>query len=106
MLKASQLPAPSSLLLSLQDVQVPVCPLCNTPVPVRREEMPDIVVGEHIDRDCKSDPAQRKRKVCTVWLCQVNSVRFLMEPGNGMKTIEIQPCLTLSLAQTGSREGW
>lgn len=33
--------------------------------------MPDIVVGEHIDRDCKSDPAQRKRKVCTVWLCQV-----------------------------------
>lgn len=25
--------------------------------------MPDIKVGEHIDRDCKSDPAQRKRKV-------------------------------------------
>lgn len=67
-LKVAQLPAPSSLLLSLQDVQVPVCPLCNTPVPVRREEMPDIVVGEHIDRDCKSDPAQRKRKVCAVAL--------------------------------------
>ncbi|KAM4897331.1 AN1-type zinc finger protein 2B isoform 1-T1 [Sylvia borin] len=48
-----------------KDVQVPVCPLCNTPVPVRREEMPDIVVGEHIDRDCKSDPAQRKRKIFT-----------------------------------------
>uniref|UniRef100_A0A8B9PYH8 AN1-type domain-containing protein n=1 Tax=Apteryx owenii TaxID=8824 RepID=A0A8B9PYH8_APTOW len=45
-----------------KDVQVPVCPLCNTPVPVRRGEMPDVVVGEHIDRDCKSDPAQRKRK--------------------------------------------
>ncbi|XP_041329523.1 AN1-type zinc finger protein 2B isoform X4 [Pyrgilauda ruficollis] len=56
---------PCSLLLSLQDVQVPVCPLCNTPVPVRRGEMPDVVVGEHIDRDCKSDPAQRKRKIFT-----------------------------------------
>lgn len=28
--------------------------------------MPDIKVGEHIDRDCKSDPAQRKRKVLTL----------------------------------------
>ncbi|XP_062354253.1 AN1-type zinc finger protein 2B isoform X1 [Cinclus cinclus] len=48
-----------------KDVQVPVCPLCNTPVPVSRGEMPDVVVGEHIDRDCKSDPAQRKRKIFT-----------------------------------------
>ncbi|NXL56020.1 ZFN2B protein, partial [Chordeiles acutipennis] len=48
-----------------KDVQVPVCPLCNTPVPVRRGDMPDVVVGEHIDRDCKSDPAQRKRKIFT-----------------------------------------
>lgn len=47
----------------VQDIQVPVCPLCNTPIPVKRGEMPDIKVGEHIDRDCKSDPAQRKRKV-------------------------------------------
>uniref|UniRef100_A0A673NIA0 AN1-type domain-containing protein n=1 Tax=Sinocyclocheilus rhinocerous TaxID=307959 RepID=A0A673NIA0_9TELE len=48
-----------------KDIQVPVCPLCNTPIPIRREEMPDIKVGEHIDRDCKSDPAQRKRKIFT-----------------------------------------
>ncbi|XP_074857704.1 AN1-type zinc finger protein 2B isoform X2 [Carettochelys insculpta] len=48
-----------------KDVQVPVCPLCNIPVPVRKGEMPDRVVGEHIDRDCKSDPAQRKRKIYT-----------------------------------------
>ncbi|NXA46744.1 ZFN2B protein, partial [Nothocercus julius] len=48
-----------------KDVQVPVCPLCNTPVPVRRGQMPDVVVGEHIDRDCRSDPAQRKRKIFT-----------------------------------------
>ncbi|XP_005164259.1 AN1-type zinc finger protein 2A isoform X2 [Danio rerio] len=48
-----------------KDVQVPVCPLCNIPIPIRRGEMPDIKVGEHIDRDCKSDPAQRKRKIFT-----------------------------------------
>ncbi|KAM6460545.1 AN1-type zinc finger protein 2B isoform 3-T4 [Liasis olivaceus] len=48
-----------------KDVQVPVCPLCSTPIPVKRGEMPDIVVGAHIDQDCKSDPAQRKRKIFT-----------------------------------------
>ncbi|XP_026215217.1 AN1-type zinc finger protein 2A [Anabas testudineus] len=48
-----------------KDVQVPVCPLCNTPIPIKRGEMPDIKVGEHIDRDCKSDPAHRKRKIFT-----------------------------------------
>ncbi|KAG7491985.1 hypothetical protein MATL_G00009660 [Megalops atlanticus] len=47
-----------------KDVQVPVCPLCNTPIPIQRGEMPDIKVGEHIDRDCK-DPAQRKQKIFT-----------------------------------------
>ncbi|XP_053084517.1 AN1-type zinc finger protein 2A isoform X3 [Pangasianodon hypophthalmus] len=47
------------------DVQVPVCPLCNTPIPIKRGEMPDVKVGEHIDRDCKSDPAQKKRKIFT-----------------------------------------
>ncbi|XP_039221702.1 AN1-type zinc finger protein 2B isoform X1 [Crotalus tigris] len=48
-----------------KDVQVPVCPLCSTPIPVKRGEMPDIVVGAHIDQDCKSDPARRKRKIFT-----------------------------------------
>uniref|UniRef100_A0A4W5L6X4 Zinc finger, AN1-type domain 2A n=1 Tax=Hucho hucho TaxID=62062 RepID=A0A4W5L6X4_9TELE len=48
-----------------RDIQVPVCPLCNTPIPIKRGEMPDIKVGEHIDRDCQSDPAQNKRKIFT-----------------------------------------
>uniref|UniRef100_A0A3Q1F1B5 Zinc finger, AN1-type domain 2A n=1 Tax=Acanthochromis polyacanthus TaxID=80966 RepID=A0A3Q1F1B5_9TELE len=52
-----------------KDIQVPVCPLCNTPIPIKRGEMPDIKVGEHIDRDCKSDPAQRKRKVRVKLMC-------------------------------------
>ncbi|XP_038602680.1 AN1-type zinc finger protein 2B [Tachyglossus aculeatus] len=48
-----------------KDVQVPVCPLCNMPVPGARGEPPDRAVGDHIDRDCRSDPAQRKRKIFT-----------------------------------------
>ncbi|EMP30623.1 AN1-type zinc finger protein 2B [Chelonia mydas] len=47
------------------DVQVPVCPLCNSPIPVRRGEMPDIVVGAHMDRDCKYDPTQQKQRIFT-----------------------------------------
>jgi len=36
--------------------------LCNKPVPVNRNELPDFKVSEHIDRDCQSDPALSKRK--------------------------------------------
>ncbi|XP_026560429.1 AN1-type zinc finger protein 2A [Pseudonaja textilis] len=48
-----------------KDVQVPVCPLCNTPVPVRKGEAPDVAVGAHMDRDCRQDSAQQKQKIFT-----------------------------------------
>lgn len=41
---------------------MPVCPLCNTPIPVKRGETPDIQVSAHIDNECQSDPAKEKRK--------------------------------------------
>ncbi|XP_013403511.1 AN1-type zinc finger protein 2A isoform X1 [Lingula anatina] len=44
-----------------KDNQVPVCPLCNKPIPVDRGELPDIKVGQHIDTDCQSDPAKARR---------------------------------------------
>ncbi|GAU96135.1 hypothetical protein RvY_07623 [Ramazzottius varieornatus] len=47
----------------LQDNQVPVCPLCSKPVPVKKGEVPDIRVGQHIDADCPSETAVSKRKV-------------------------------------------
>uniref|UniRef100_A0A0V0GD02 Putative zinc finger an1 type protein n=1 Tax=Triatoma dimidiata TaxID=72491 RepID=A0A0V0GD02_TRIDM len=47
----------------MKDVQVPVCPLCNKPVPSPRGERPDIAVGLHIDNDCQSDPAIGCRQV-------------------------------------------
>lgn len=61
-----------------KDVQVPVCPLCNTPIPVKRGEQPDIAVGAHIDNDCMSDPAKNRRKVftnkCSAKNCRVKEV--------------------------------
>ncbi|XP_040430646.1 AN1-type zinc finger protein 2A isoform X3 [Cygnus olor] len=48
-----------------KNVQVPVCPLCNAPVPVQKGEIPDVVVGAHMDKDCKYNPAQQKEKIFT-----------------------------------------
>lgn len=36
-----------------KNVQVPMCPLCNKPVPTPRGEEPDFTVGKHIDNDCR-----------------------------------------------------
>ncbi|XP_020834334.1 AN1-type zinc finger protein 2A [Phascolarctos cinereus] len=44
-----------------KDMQVPVCPLCHVPVPVGRGEIADVVVGQHMDKDCKYNPAQEKK---------------------------------------------
>ncbi|XP_071427234.1 AN1-type zinc finger protein 2A isoform X1 [Pithys albifrons albifrons] len=44
-----------------KNVQVPVCPLCNAPIPVQKGEIPDVVVGAHMDQDCKYNPAQQRR---------------------------------------------
>ncbi|KAG8433021.1 hypothetical protein GDO86_013179 [Hymenochirus boettgeri] len=46
-----------------KDVQVPVCPLCSAPIPVKRGEMADIAVSKHIDRNCKFDLSNRKQKI-------------------------------------------
>ncbi|XP_035828414.1 AN1-type zinc finger protein 2A isoform X2 [Aplysia californica] len=48
-----------------KDNQIPVCPLCNLPIPLRKGELPDVVVGRHIESDCQSDPAKERRKVYT-----------------------------------------
>ncbi|XP_045141527.1 AN1-type zinc finger protein 2A isoform X2 [Echinops telfairi] len=48
-------------LASIKDVQVPECPLCHRPIPVRKGELPDDVVWEHMDRGCRSYPGSRKK---------------------------------------------
>ncbi|KAJ8953580.1 hypothetical protein NQ318_003002 [Aromia moschata] len=58
--------------------QVPVCPLCNKPIPVQKGQQPDAVVGAHIDTDCQSDPAKSRRKVftnkCSAKRCKTKEV--------------------------------
>merc|ERR1712211_92195 len=39
---------------------VPVCPLCNQPIPVSRGSVPDMVVSDHIENNCQ---VRRKEKV-------------------------------------------
>lgn len=46
-----------------KNIQVPVCPLCNKPVPVERGILPDVAVGNHIDNYCQADRAQERKKV-------------------------------------------
>merc|ERR1711976_806123 len=36
-----------------KNIQVPVCPLCNQPIPVSRGSVPDTAVSEHIENNCK-----------------------------------------------------
>lgn len=48
-----------------RDNQVPVCPLCNVPIPLRPGQVADVEVGRHIDSDCQSDPAKERRNVYT-----------------------------------------
>ncbi|XDA89480.1 hypothetical protein R6Z07F_019073 [Ovis aries] len=43
----------------------PVCPPCNSPVPVRRGESPDVAVGAHTGGDCRRPPGQETAKVFT-----------------------------------------
>ncbi|CAG0883676.1 unnamed protein product, partial [Darwinula stevensoni] len=61
-----------------KNVQVPICPLCGIAVPIKKGEMPDIRVGEHIDNNCNSDVALSKQKVyanrCQVKGCKGREV--------------------------------
>ena len=42
---------------------MPTCPLCSKPVPLGRGDKPiDQLVNEHMDRDCDSQAAAKKRQ--------------------------------------------
>jgi len=59
-----------------KNIQIPVCPLCNQAVSsVNRNESPDRIISAHIDRDCKSDPALKKREKVYANKCSVTSCK-------------------------------
>lgn len=43
------------------DAQVPICPLCDQPVPSKRGQPPDLAVNEHMENNCKN----KKKKIYT-----------------------------------------
>lgn len=45
-----------------KNIQVPVCPLCNSPIPVERGAVPDLAVSAHIEENCQM---KKKDKVFT-----------------------------------------
>uniref|UniRef100_A0A182LYQ0 AN1-type domain-containing protein n=1 Tax=Anopheles culicifacies TaxID=139723 RepID=A0A182LYQ0_9DIPT len=53
-----------------KDVQVPICPLCGDPVPTPRDVSPDVTVGAHIDRFCKSDRKKIYTNRCSFRNCK------------------------------------
>ncbi|XP_012285474.1 AN1-type zinc finger protein 2A [Orussus abietinus] len=61
-----------------KDVQIPVCPLCNAPVPSKRGDPPDLAVNLHMDNDCKSDFGKTRRKVfinkCSTKGCKIKEI--------------------------------
>ncbi|XP_074105403.1 AN1-type zinc finger protein 2A isoform X3 [Cotesia typhae] len=61
-----------------KDVQVPVCPLCHVPIPIKRGDTPDIAVGLHIDNQCESDLSNAKKKVfvnkCSSKGCKIKEI--------------------------------
>ncbi|CAB0031221.1 unnamed protein product [Trichogramma brassicae] len=48
-----------------KDVQVPVCPMCNAPVPSKRGDPPDYAVSMHLDNECGSGYKDRRRRIFT-----------------------------------------
>ena len=61
-----------------KDVQVPTCPMCNVPIPLKRGDPPDLAVGEHIDNDCQADSSKNRRKIfvnkCSMKGCKIKEI--------------------------------
>uniref|UniRef100_A0A0K0E2J7 AN1-type domain-containing protein n=1 Tax=Strongyloides stercoralis TaxID=6248 RepID=A0A0K0E2J7_STRER len=53
-----------------KDNQVPICPLCNKPVPVGKNENIDIKMSHHIDSGCKIKKKKIFTNSCNVEKCR------------------------------------
>uniref|UniRef100_A0A1B0C3H8 AN1-type domain-containing protein n=1 Tax=Glossina palpalis gambiensis TaxID=67801 RepID=A0A1B0C3H8_9MUSC len=53
-----------------KDFQVPLCPLCNEPVPTAPGVEPDVTVSQHIDQQCKSETKKIFTNRCSFKNCK------------------------------------
>ncbi|KAK7019793.1 zinc finger, AN1-type domain [Halocaridina rubra] len=56
------------------DVQVPICPLCNQPVPSKRGETPDLAVNDHMENNCKNKNKKIYTNKCSAAGCKVKEM--------------------------------
>ncbi|CAG8549942.1 7247_t:CDS:2 [Acaulospora morrowiae] len=66
--------------------RVPICPLCNSPVPVSRGEDPNIRMDRHIANDCRPPPASTSTKPfnsCSFKTCKARVAVRLVCSGCG-----------------------
>jgi len=56
----------------LKDVQVPVCPLCDKPVPSKPGAVPDEAVSRHLDGGCQANRKRNPR--CSKAKCKVREL--------------------------------
>jgi len=72
-----------------KDVQVPVCPLCNQPIPVSRGSLPDLAVSQHIEAGCSTKSKEKvfsnkchktkcKKKELVPLVCQACRLNFCL----------------------------
>ena len=52
--------------MHIKDRQVPQCPLCQALITVQADQSVDFVVSRHIDTDCISDVARKRRVSATI----------------------------------------
>lgn len=53
-----------------KDVQVPICPLCDQPVPTSPDTSPDVTVSRHIDQNCSSTKSKIFTNKCNFEKCK------------------------------------
>ncbi|XP_045614811.1 AN1-type zinc finger protein 2B isoform X2 [Procambarus clarkii] len=56
------------------DVQVPICPLCNQPVPSKRGQPPDLAVNNHMTNNCKHKNKKIYTNKCSAANCKTKEM--------------------------------
>ncbi|XP_063600369.1 AN1-type zinc finger protein 2A-like [Penaeus indicus] len=56
------------------DVRIPVCPLCNQPVPSKRGEAPDLAVNDHLENNCKNKNKKIYTNKCSANGCKTKEM--------------------------------
>jgi len=57
-----------------RDVQIPICPKCEQPVPSKRDQPPDLAVNDHLENNCKSKKKKIYTNRCSYGVCKTKEM--------------------------------